>query len=218
MHDILGERLTELGGDLEAAAEIRSPALARTRGEQLRVTHRRRMAAMTAASAAVVVIGVGGLVAFGPDSGRHGTPGQVSPGATVSPSASASASAAAQPAVVIDLKQDAMTVYDKNRKVVRTVPVTGGVPAYPTRLGTFAVTAKQDEITVTSSPPGPDAYAMKAQWAVQLDADGPMLYAAPWDNGKLGKMNATHGDIGMSTEDAQWLYNYLQVGDRVQIR
>jgi lipoprotein-anchoring transpeptidase ErfK/SrfK len=222
MHDTLDERLAQLGGSLESAAEVRSPALVRTRGEQIRVAHRRRMVAMTAATAAVVVIGVGSLVAFRPDGGRQDR--QVGPGATGSPSASAPAStvpsaATTQPTVVVDLKQDTMTVYDKDRKVVRTVPVTGGTVAHPSRLGTFTVTAKQDQITLYSStPPGPDTYNTATKWVVRLDADGPMLYAAPWAEGFWGKVNSTHGEIGMSTEDAQWLYNHVAVGDRIQVQ
>ncbi|NUR30258.1 MAG: L,D-transpeptidase [Catenulispora sp.] len=217
MHDILDERLARLGGDLEDAAEIRSPALMRTRGEQIRVAHRRRMVAMTAATAAVAVIGVGSLVAF--RGGQHDQP--VSPGATVSSSTSAPTSqpvAVGQPVAVVDLSQFTMTVYDKDHQVLKTILVSAGRSAYPTAPGTFSITDRQEQVTLDwSVGENQHPYTVTAKWVILL-GNQPALYAAPWDEGKFGKANASHGAIGMSTEDAKWLYDHVKVGDRIQFR
>lgn len=229
MHDVIDERLARLGGSLEAAAEVRPPTLVRSRGEEIRSAHRRRVMAVTATSAAVAILGVGSL-AFRTGSGHRG--GTISPGVSVSSSASAavaapssgattpsgSTTASAEPVVVIDVKQDTMRVYDKSGQIVKTVPVTAGKPGYPSPVGVFTVKAKQRQATVSSSTIGIDSYSLRIDWVVELDAGGPWLYAMPFFDGTFGKENRTHGHIGMNTESAQWLYDHVAVGDRVQIQ
>jgi lipoprotein-anchoring transpeptidase ErfK/SrfK len=226
MPDTIEERLAQLGTSLEDATGIGSPAAIRNRGNELRVAHRHRVVAMTAATAAVVVIAAGSAVAL--RAGGH-QPKQISPGSTVSPSVSAppsteaptspalsGAPAVEAPAAVVDLKQHKMTI-TKNGQVVRTIPVSAGIPAHPTATGTFTVAAKLDAETLSSSPTS-DAYTMKAQWVIKLDANGPQMLAAPWAEAKIGKIDGSHGDIEMRTADAKWLYGQLAVGDRVVIQ
>lgn len=221
MHDI-DERLTQLGGSLEAAAEVRSPTQVRTRGEQIQVAHRRRVVTMTAVTAAVAVIGVGSLVAFRP-AGHKGAP--VGPG-TVGTSSTAAAPSTGSPPVAagqlvaqVDLAHDIMKVYDGHGQVVRTIPVTGGSTAHPTRVGVFTVAAKQQDMKVQSGPVGPngDMYDVTVHWAITLDG-GPSLYADPATASSFGKRNITHGDIEMSTDAAQWLYGHVAVGEHIQIQ
>ncbi|GAA1977351.1 L,D-transpeptidase [Catenulispora subtropica] len=232
MHDTLDERLAQLGGSLEDAAAVRSPSLVRSRGEQIRAAHRRRMVAMTATGAAVAVIGVGSLVAFRPDSGGHAGP--VGPGSTVTPTAPAPTAPSGPPShtavgapptkagistVVVDLKKDTMTVYGKDQKVLKTIPVTGGTATHPTRVGTFTVASKQQHMTLsTTMPQGGDSYSIAIDWVLQLDGGGPQVYAMPWNSSKFGQINGTHGDVGMSTADAEWLYDQLETGDGITIR
>lgn len=226
MHDTIDERLAQLGGGLEAATEFRAPSLVRTRGEQIRATHRRRVMAMTATTAAVAVIGVGSLVAFRPTHGQQGP--AVNPGGTGSATTSAPATtpaesekpaAATKPIAVVDLNQHTMTVYAKQgqRQVLKTLAVSGGKPATPTHTGTFTVTAKQDHLKI-ESPVGPTTYNLTVHWVLQLDGGGPQVYAAPWWDSQLGTANLSHGEIGMSTDSAQWLYGYVAVGDQIQVQ
>ncbi|ACU77730.1 ErfK/YbiS/YcfS/YnhG family protein [Catenulispora acidiphila DSM 44928] len=218
MPDTIEDRLADLGGNLETAAAFRSPSLIRSRGEQIRVTHRRRMTAVASATAAVAIIGVGSLVALRPTGGHQGH--------TVSPSVSSSASKSAPPAkttqatpiALIDLKQDQMTVYDKQGHIVKTVPVTAGTPANPSHVGTFTITAKQDQAEKVSDSGTDTSYRLTVHWVLTLDAGGPQIYAMPWDDGRFGKGNRTHGDIGMSTDMAQWLYTNVAIGDHIKIQ
>jgi hypothetical protein len=215
MHDI-DERLTQLGGSLEAATEVRSPTQVRSRGEQIQVAHRRRMVTVTAVTAAVAVIGVGSLVALRP-AGHKGAP--VGPGTVETSSTSPTAAASAHPIAIVDLTHDMMKVYDGHGQVVKTIPVTGGSATHQTHVGVFAITAKQQDAKIQSGPTSStgDTYEMTVHWVVTLDG-GPLLYAAPSATASFGTRNSTHGDIEMSTESAQWLYDHVAIGDRIQIQ
>jgi lipoprotein-anchoring transpeptidase ErfK/SrfK len=125
-------------------------------------------------------------------------------------------------AVVVDLEKDTMTIYDKAGNAVNTFPVTGGDAKHPSPVGTFTVTAKVKQEHRTSASTGftdpSNFYSMDVTWIVKLDANGPQIYAMPWRTGDIGKANATSGDIGLADASAEWLYQYLAVGDRVRIQ
>ena len=46
---------------------------------------------------------------------------------------------------------------------------------------------------------------------------GEFIHAAPWSVGSQGSENVSHGCVGMSTEDAGWLYSLTQRGDVVDV-
>jgi len=54
-------------------------------------------------------------------------------------------------------------------------------------------------------------YALRETWS------GEFLHAAPWSVGSQGRANVSHGCIGMSTGNAQWLFNQVKVGDPVVV-
>ena len=65
---------------------------------------------------------------------------------------------------------------------------------------------------------GPEAYDLGAvKWDVQLTPSGTYTHAAPWNEGKFGKVNASHGCIGMSDADAKWFYERVNYGDPVTV-
>lgn len=225
MPDTIEERLAQLGTSLEDATGIGSPASIRGRGDHLRAAHRRRVT-MTAATAAVAIIGVGSVVALRPSGNQHEP---ISPGSAVTqptPALSSAASptpskaplsAVAAPDAVVYLKQHELTVA-KNGQTVRTIPVSAGTAAYPTTTGTFIVADKLEKETLYSPPTSSGTYDVTVYWVIKLDANGPQMYAAPWNEAKFGKIDGSHGDIEMSTDDAQWLYANLKPGDQVQIQ
>ncbi|MFI1183506.1 L,D-transpeptidase [Streptomyces sp. NPDC020799] len=57
----------------------------------------------------------------------------------------------------------------------------------------------------------------EVKWDVQLTPSGTYAHAAPWNDGKFGKVNGSHGCIGMSTEDAKWWYDQVHLGDVVTV-
>ena len=50
---------------------------------------------------------------------------------------------------------------------------------------------------------------------MRVTYSGEFLHAAPWSVGSQGYANVSHGCIGMSTANAQWLYDQTNVGDVV---
>jgi lipoprotein-anchoring transpeptidase ErfK/SrfK len=60
-----------------------------------------------------------------------------------------------------------------------------------------------------------ESYDLKVRYAMRITWSGEFLHAAPWNSANLGRVNASHGCVGMSTADAAWLFNRVQVGDPV---
>lgn len=227
MPDSIDERLARLGGDLEAGAGIRPPVTVRSRGDHIRVAHRRRMVAVSAVTA-VAVVGVGTLAAFRPGSG-HGktvvTPGSTSPSRSGSPGPSSAAgssagaphTAAGKAIVVIDTHNHRMTAYDKAGNVLGTTPtLPGSSSGVPT--GTFTVIAKmpQEHLTGTSQPLG-GHFDLTVSWAVEIDANNAQIYGMSWPE-RSAPITAAPGDMCLETQAAEWLYEHVAVGDQIQIK
>ncbi|MDX6348826.1 MAG: hypothetical protein QOF84_3616 [Streptomyces sp.] len=106
-------------------------------------------------------------------------------------------------------------------KVLRTLPVSTGKKGYETWNGTMVVLGKVPTITMNSRTVkifGTQAYNLKnVKWDVQLTPSGTYAHAAPWNQGKFGRVNGSHGCIGMSTADAKWFYGHVGVGDVVTV-
>ncbi len=62
-----------------------------------------------------------------------------------------------------------------------------------------------------------DFYDLKVQDAVKLTTSGTFLHAAPWNDGKFGRVNGSHGCIAPSLDDAAWFFNTVKVGDVVNV-
>ncbi|MFF8378450.1 L,D-transpeptidase [Streptomyces sp. NPDC015661] len=50
-----------------------------------------------------------------------------------------------------------------------------------------------------------------------LADDGTYAHVAPWNEGRFGRVNASHGCIGMSDADAKWFYDRMNYGDPVTV-
>jgi lipoprotein-anchoring transpeptidase ErfK/SrfK len=127
-------------------------------------------------------------------------------------------------AVIIkaDLGTHQLTV-NQNGADVKTIPITGGKAGFETRSGTKVVmeklsTVRMDANTVGIEPGDPNYYDIPdVQFAMRETNSGEFLHAAPWSVGSQGKTNVSHGCIGMSTANAQWLFNLAKVGDPVVV-
>ena len=102
-----------------------------------------------------------------------------------------------------------------------TLLTSSGKPGFETWNGTMVVLEKDQDIRMNSSTVGifgvnaydiPDVY-----WDVRLTPSGTFVHAAPWNAGKFGNVNGSHGCIGMSTSDAQWFFNQVIPGDPVTV-
>ena len=49
---------------------------------------------------------------------------------------------------------------------------------------------------------------------MRVTYSGEFLHAAPWSVGSQGRANVSHGCVGMSTENAAWLYDTQQARRR----
>ena len=121
----------------------------------------------------------------------------------------------------VDLMTDKMTV-TKNGQVLRTIPVSAGeVPKHPTWSGKMVVLEKDATLQMTSSSvnftDASDFYDLKVQSAVKITDSGTFLHAAPWNDGKFGRVNSSHGCIGMGLNDANWFFDTVKLGDVVDV-
>ena len=102
-------------------------------------------------------------------------------------------------------------------------PASMGRPEYPTPVGIYSVLAKERDITMDSSSVGipvdaPDGYLKDVEYAVRFTRRGLFVHSAPWAVNQMGHENGSHGCIGLSTEDAEWYFNTVNVGDPIIVR
>ena len=63
----------------------------------------------------------------------------------------------------------------------------------------------------------PEYYRLMVEYAMRVTYSGEFVHAAPWSVGSQGRANVSHGCIGMSTSNGQWLYDQTLVGDVVEV-
>jgi lipoprotein-anchoring transpeptidase ErfK/SrfK len=102
-------------------------------------------------------------------------------------------------------------------------PASMGRPEYPTPVGTYTVLSKERSVEMDSSSVGipvdaPDGYLLTVDYAVRFTSRGLFVHSAPWAVNSLGYENVSHGCVGLSTEDAEWYYNAVNVGDPVIVQ
>ncbi|WP_239015114.1 Ig-like domain-containing protein [Streptomyces sp. CdTB01] len=123
-------------------------------------------------------------------------------------------------ATTVDVVKKTLTLTE-NGRAVRTIPVSTGKKTFETWNGTMVVLSKVPSIRMNSSTVGifgPEAYDLgSVKWDVQLTPSGTYTHAAPWNEGKFGKVNGSHGCIGMSTADAKWYFERVGYGDPVTV-
>lgn len=121
-----------------------------------------------------------------------------------------------------DLGLHQMTVH-VDGAVAKTIPITGGKAGFESRSGTKVImekfsTLRMDANTVGIEPGDPNYYDIPdVQFAMRETDSGEFLHAAPWSVSSQGKANVSHGCIGMSTDDAKWLFGVVKVGDPVVV-
>jgi lipoprotein-anchoring transpeptidase ErfK/SrfK len=123
----------------------------------------------------------------------------------------------------INIRTDEMQVW-VNGKLARTIPITGGKPGWETRSGTKLIiekseTKRMDAATVGIEPDDPEYYNIPdVRFAMRVTYSGEFLHAAPWSVADQGVDNVSHGCVGMSTSNAEWLFGISHRGDPVQVR
>jgi lipoprotein-anchoring transpeptidase ErfK/SrfK len=103
----------------------------------------------------------------------------------------------------------------------RTIPISAGKAGYATRSGTKIIMEKfrvkrMDAATTGISKNDPEYYNIPdVRWAMRVTYSGEFIHGAPWSVADQGEANVSHGCVGMSLEDAKWLYDRSSRGDVV---
>ncbi|MEJ7690867.1 MAG: L,D-transpeptidase [Nocardioidaceae bacterium] len=75
-----------------------------------------------------------------------------------------------------------------------------------------------DAATVGIEPDDPEYYNIpRVRYAQRVTFTGEFLHAAPWSVSSQGVENVSHGCVGMSTENAAWLFGLTHRGDPVEV-
>ncbi|MEZ5119582.1 MAG: Ig-like domain-containing protein [Candidatus Nanopelagicales bacterium] len=111
----------------------------------------------------------------------------------------------------------------KNGKVIRTFPATSGKPGFETRSGVKVISEKLDFVVMDAATGGtseddPEYYRLDVNWAMRITTSGEFVHAAPWSVGSQGYSNVSHGCVGLSTDNAYWLFQNSRVGDIIDVR
>jgi lipoprotein-anchoring transpeptidase ErfK/SrfK len=108
-------------------------------------------------------------------------------------------------------------------QVAKTMPVSLGRSDKPSFSGTMVIMERLDKTTFDSSTYGTpvnskDGYRTDVQFAERLTWDGQFIHAAPWSVAQQGHTNVSHGCVNVSTDNGQWIYNWVKVGDPVIVK
>ena len=121
----------------------------------------------------------------------------------------------------VDMNSHQMRVF-RNGQQIRTIPITTGQqPKFTTRSGTKVIIEKfrhkrMNSETIGINPDSADGYDLDdVEYAMRVTYSGEFVHAAPWSVGSQGNANVSHGCTGMSTANAEWLYDNSKVGDVV---
>jgi lipoprotein-anchoring transpeptidase ErfK/SrfK len=124
--------------------------------------------------------------------------------------------------MAVDAARHQMRV-SENGKLLRTMPISAGKPGFATRSGIKVIIEKfrykdMDAATTGISEDDPEYYDIaNVEYAQRVTYSGEFIHAAPWSIGSQGSANVSHGCVGMSTEDAGWLYSVTKRGDVVDV-
>ena len=109
-------------------------------------------------------------------------------------------------------------------KQARSIPVSTGDNKHRTRQGTKIIMEKFPKVDMDAATTGvdsedPDYYDISdVKWAMRVTNSGEFLHAAPWSSSSHGRANVSHGCTGMSTANANWLYQNSRRGDVVKYK
>jgi lipoprotein-anchoring transpeptidase ErfK/SrfK len=123
---------------------------------------------------------------------------------------------------VADAAAHTLRVYD-GATLVQTYPMSAGSSKNPTRNGPHVVLQSYKQITMDSSTFGlavdaPGGYRADVKYAVRISNNGEFVHAAPWSVAQQGNSNVSHGCINLSTDRANWFYNFSRPGDVVEVK
>ncbi|GLZ80182.1 hypothetical protein Afil01_49890 [Actinorhabdospora filicis] len=123
--------------------------------------------------------------------------------------------------MIVDNKKKTMVAME-NGEEKKTAPVSLGKPSKPSFYGTMVIMEKLRKTVFDSSTYGvpvdsPDGYKTDIEFAQRMTWDGQFIHSAPWSVGDQGKRNVSHGCINVSRPNAEWFFEWANVGDPIQV-
>lgn len=112
--------------------------------------------------------------------------------------------------IVVDLSDQRTYAYE-NGALVRNVLVSTGLPATPTVQGDFTIYRKLGAQTMT----GPGYYLPDVPYVMYF-YQGYSFHGTYWHNNFGFPMS--HGCVNMPTPEAEWLFNFAEVGTPVHVQ
>jgi lipoprotein-anchoring transpeptidase ErfK/SrfK len=112
-----------------------------------------------------------------------------------------------------------------NGALVKQYPVSMGDERFPSASGYLVILSDKQRhahfvaSTIGLKPGDPADYGeVDVEYATRLTPSGEFIHEAT-ENALpyLGKVNLSHGCIGMSEEGASWVFNNMSTGDLVQV-
>ena len=135
--------------------------------------------------------------------------------------------------VVVSLQEEAMRVY-QDGQLIKVFQATTGRPSHPSLPGFWHVEDMESPTVFKSGAPvgSPDYYPdTKINYAMQYHSDGYFLHDSWWRadygpgtnfphqdaSGNDSANQGSHGCVNLTTDNARWLYNQVQIGTNVII-
>lgn len=117
--------------------------------------------------------------------------------------------------IEVNLTTQWLTAYEDDLVVYRA-PVTTGRPGFYTPAGEFAVYDKLPIQTMVGSVPGESWNVPNIPWVMYVHG-GVAMHGTYWHTLFGSGALMSHGCINLSMDDAQWLYEWNDIGTKVWI-
>jgi lipoprotein-anchoring transpeptidase ErfK/SrfK len=119
--------------------------------------------------------------------------------------------------MTVSNKTKMMTV-KQDGKVIKTLPVSLGKASTPSSSGTMVVMEKKEHTVFDTTDTDPvNGYKTPIDYAQRITWSGQFIHAAPWSEGKQGKVNVSHGCVNVSEAMGKWLFSRTIMGDPITV-
>ncbi len=120
--------------------------------------------------------------------------------------------------IKVDVKKHKLRVVDGTGKTIKTFPVSTGKAGWETRNGIKVLMEKvRDKKWTNEAIDAPEFYRLQSSYAMRMTNSGEFIHDAPWNTGNIGAANTSHGCVGMTVDNARWLYNHAIMGDPIVV-
>lgn len=117
--------------------------------------------------------------------------------------------------LVADVKAKRMYAYEHNQ-LIRTFLISGGAPKTPTVLGTYQIYNKLPIRTMRGANADGSRYEQPDVKYVNYFYKDYAVHGNYWrPSSVFGNVNTSHGCIGITDSDAEWIYNWAPIGTTV---